>query len=875
MSSKENKFVDLSLLSGSSDSFRTLLGGYYSQENTTEGEGLSFVNFSSTSPIDTRVEKVFSGVLEQSKSDYSDLVPKFSFPMRIAGKSESFESDQEWRAFILGGAYGQKTYAPRYSGATHEYLIIDYTTPYEKKEVLYLQNEDISDILEISYDYTQHVREFEEGIQDFDTELFIPNYYIMSDMYRFKDTDLDETKKVYPAELINFLSFDGVYETPEMLFSFNSDKIPYDVPSHEIDSFTELRKRNTDLINNYLVSPGFSAPSNADTSGWASSKQKTIMLDNESIANQSSAQSLQDCLPYKMKISFPTKATGQFVNSFVEDKFDSKIMLALNDVFVQGSNISPSERGYVVASEFRTGERNSNPQTVQSVSNITNREINYIDFLIYCRDEYKNQNSNTMYVGENSIQRLSALDDKGIYRHINTKNSLSSLRNAYAFLNDSTQSKINNLNDLFSANDRYNETIAYRIEKIGGPPTGDRFTQEPLQNYWFLNSDSLNDLEFFDSQVKTNQDYTYNIYAYILVSGFEYQYENLLLSRDLGCSDKLAENESAYNYGLEFYNPESATGPRAERLFRALVGTMAGNNFDDSAGGEYGTNAQIYSDYKYLADFNVNYQPFLKIIEVPLSSKTLRILDNPPNRLNVVPYQILDDSQRVGFDLYYDAFSDSKFPSPVTEADEIYRERYLNGKDIDTTTKITEETVSKQRTIEVYRTNFRPQSLKEFEGNLLKTIDLKPSNQKFYRDTFATCISQLRTNQKYYFLFRVLNELGTPGHVSEIYETELINDGGYMFALFNTIHESELKQTLPPKTSAQFKKIFHVRPKFEHIAIDTSEVDFAQTAESQKSNLKIGPSGDSIWDKTFKIRLTSKKTGKKADLNITYKISNE
>ena len=96
-----------------------------------------------------------------------------------------------------------------------------------------------------------------------------------------------------------------------------------------------------------------------------------------------------------------------------------------------------------------------------------------------------------------------------------------------------------------------------------------------------------------------------------------------------------------------------------------------------------------------------------------------------------------------------------------------------------------------------------------------------------------------------------------------------------MFALFNTIHESELKQTLPPKTSAQFKKIFHVRPKFEHIAIDTSEVDFAQTAESQKSNLKIGPSGDSIWDKTFKIRLTSKKTGKKADLNITYKISNE
>ena len=874
MSSKENKFIDLSLLSGSSDSFRTLFGGYYLQQNTTEGESFSFVDFSSVNPIDERIQKVFSGVKEQTEADYSTLEPRFSFPVRIVAGSEDFESDQEWRAFILGGTYGQKSYSTKYSNTVHEYLILDYSTPYNKQEILYLDSEDITDTVEISYDYTQHVREYEENIQGFDTELFIPNYYIMSDMYRFKDADLKETKKVYPPELIDLITLNGTYETPEMLFSFNSEKIPYDIPSYEIDSFTELRKRNTDLINNYLVSPGFSAPSSAETSNWASSRQKTIMMDNESIANQSAAQDYQDCLPYKMKVSFPTKPTGQFVKDFVEDKFDSKIMLALNDVFVQGTNISPTERGYTVASEFKSGERNSDPQTVQGVSSISNREINYIDFLVYCRDEYKNQNSDTMYIGENNIQRLSALDDKGVYRHINTKNCLSSLRNAYTFLNDSTQSKINNLNDLFSANDRYNETIAYRIEKIGGPPTGDRFTQEPLQNYWFLNSDSLNDLEFFDSQVKTNQDYTYNIYAYILVSGFEYQYENLLLSRDLGCSDKLEEIESAYNYGLEFYSPESATGPRAERLFRSFRGTT-GKDFDDSAGGEYGTGAQIYSNYKYLADFNINYRPFLKIIEVPLYSKTLRILDNPPNRLNVVPYQILDDSQRVGFDLYYDAFSNSSFPSPVTESDEVYRERYLNGKDLDSTTKVTEESVSKQRTIEVYRVNFRPQSLRDFEGNLYKTIDLKPNNQKFYRDTFATCISQIRTNQKYYFLFRVLNELGTPGHVSEIYETELINDGGYMFTLFNTIHESELKKALPPKTNVQFKKIFHVRPKFEHIAMDTSEVDFAQPAETQKSKVKIGPSGDSIWDKTFKIRLTSKKTGKKADLNITYKISNE
>tara|TARA_R110000824_G_scaffold235011_1_gene423733 strand:- start:185 stop:496 length:312 start_codon:yes stop_codon:yes gene_type:complete len=101
-----------------------------------------------------------------------------------------------------------------------------------------------------------------------------------------------------------------------------------------------------------------------------------------------------------------------------------------------------------------------------------------------------------------------------------------------------------------------------------------------------------------------------------------------------------------------------------------------------------------------------------------------------------------------------------------------------------------------------------PTSLEDFDGNLYKTISLKPKNEKFYRNTFETCISQIKTNQKYYYLFRVLNEQGTPGHISEIYETELINDGGYKFALFNTILESDLGELPEPESSKQVRKYF-------------------------------------------------------------------
>ena len=48
---------------------------------------------------------------------------------------------------------------------------------------------------------------------------------------------------------------------------------------------------------------------------------------------------------------------------------------------------------------------------------------------------------------------------------------------------------------------------------------------------------------------------------------------------------------------------------------------------------------------------------------------------------------------------------------------------------------------------------------------------------------------------------------------------------------------------------------------------DTSNVDFSKTAISQVDNLIIGPEEGNIFDKKFKIRLTSKKTGKKIEIS--------
>ena len=892
MSTKTTTISDPSLFSGSLDLFRTALGGYYTTEETEDGQIYSFTSADLQSPASEYFDRVFFDVENQTTADYSNMIPSFSFPVRIASNSEFLESDEEWRAYILGGVFGQQDYTTKMSSTTHEYLNIPYNMPYEKIESVFLDEEGITDVFEISYDYSQHLAEYEETVNNFETELYMPNYYILSDFYLHKDEDLTDTEKVYPSELVDFITFGGEYETPETLFAFNNSKIFYSVPQSEIDAFGDIRKLNTDLTITYLTSSKFSGPTSTETTSWAGSKQKTIFLDDEAITNLSDMEDYQDSLPYKIKISFPSKTTGDFVYNYEENEYDSKILFSLNEAFVRQQSIQSVDKDYQKSSDFLSSS-DSGAITVQQVEGSDYREINYIEFLSYCRDQYTNNDDEAMFIGEHNLRRMAVLSENGVYRHVNTQGSLSALQYAVNFLNDPTNIGVNSWEDLFSQVNNYEETIAYRVEKIGGPGTGDGLTQNVIQNYWFINSffDKA-DFEFFDSQVKVNSDYTYNIYAYVLAAGIKYEYSNLLLTRDLGCEDELSDSDTAYNYGVEFYDPFGTDGNRQDRLFDdsggntatgrgaspfVQFGTFGGpntstSNFEDSAGGTYGSDAQIYSNYQYLADFQISYEPFLKVIEVPLYSKTLRILDNPPNRLNVVPYQVLDNSQRIGFDLTYNTYSEESFPSTISEADEEYRDQYLTGKDLISNSLITERTVSKPAVIEVFRTTSKPMSIEDFDGNLYKTIDLTIDNERFYTKNAETCTDQINTNQKYYYLFRVRNKQGTPGYISEIYETELINDGGYKFALFNVILESELGQEKTINTKKEIKKIFQLKPKLNQIDFDTTDVDFEQNAASQTGNLKIGSAEDLIWDKTFKIRLTSKKTGKKVDLNITYKI---
>ena len=293
---------------------------------------------------------------------------------------------------------------------------------------------------------------------------------------------------------------------------------------------------------------------------------------------------------------------------------------------------------------------------------------------------------------------------------------------------------------------------------------------------------------------------------------------------------------------------------------------------------EVATSAYELSPSPYLADCRVLVEPCLKLIEVPLHSKTLRLYDNPANGITINPFQYLDQSSKVGYDIGYDGFKvDMVYPNVISEEDMTVKADYLHAKDY--ITENIKESLSPQRYVEVYRIDHKPTKYSEFATGLVATIDLKIPNSK-YCQVKTLFTNKIETNKKYYFLFRFVNELHMPGHLSQILETELINDGGYTYAKFGTLAEAEMETNDHIEVMSPFKKIIQITPSMAQLQLDDSNVDYTQAASQGLLDLKIGitsttETSDSIWDDTFKIRLVSKKTGKKIDLNITYALTDE
>ena len=406
-----------------------------------------------------------------------------------------------------------------------------------------------------------------------------------------------------------------------------------------------------------------------------------------------------------------------------------------------------------------------------------------------------------------------------------------------------------------SSSPKYYEVVGYRLEKVGGNTTGDSFTQDTIQNFWFLNLEEVEEFKFYDNQVKYGEQYTYNVYKYVFIAGIEYEYDAMVLSRTISKLDS--------DWCLEMFDPKTQ---------ETSAPFIESNQISD-LGNQFASEAQIKSSQQYVADIAMISKPSIKIVEVPIFTKNVTILDAPTNAVGIKPFYYLNDQNKVGFMSRYLEFLPAVFPTAINSSEEEYKNTFLQSYDLLESEELSFTSTSMPLQLEIYRLSERPNSIKDFNNNLLNSVSIKiPNNNYHFID--KTVVDKIAVNKKYYYLFRIVNELGSPAYNSQVLETILIDDGGYKFATFQVIFENELQQTVISNPIKKFKKLFNIVPNMKNVILDDSKVDYNQRASEQIDNVNFGDTKEElVWDKKYKLRITSKKTGKKLDINLTFKLN--
>jgi hypothetical protein len=415
----------------------------------------------------------------------------------------------------------------------------------------------------------------------------------------------------------------------------------------------------------------------------------------------------------------------------------------------------------------------------------------------------------------------------------------------------------------------YSETVFYRIEK--------RRASDGLflQNIYLPNSSDVDVLTYYDTQVKYNSEYTYNIYAYQMVVGNKYRYK--LNNMPLGFTHYMPGSDADLfdsEGWIKFVNQMVSSNEYTEVQYPDF-----GLQFSENE-----SSALPYDE----AEICVLSEPSIVLVEVPQTTFNTIIVDRPPMPpdVSLIPYRAKSDKILITFNGAVGE-EEKEFISLSKEDDELFEKYRLNQKVPVGSRKIKFKSDDPSIEFEVWRTDKKPTSWYDF--NFYKKVT---SNELFSnpskKASSASFKDKVIANKKYYYTFRAIDIHGNVSNPSAIYEMRMNDDNGTVWMDLQTFENPNFIDVKTPTKSG--KKIIQIKPSFLQSTINEQQSGLTDSEGNRitdlsgfnldNQNLVLG-SDDlqrSIWSgdskpRKFKLRLTSKKTGKKIDFNFYCRVN--
>lgn len=279
-------------------------------------------------------------------------------------------------------------------------------------------------------------------------------------------------------------------------------------------------------------------------------------------------------------------------------------------------------------------------------------------------------------------------------------------------------------------------------------------------------------------------------------------------------------------------------------------------------GSEYGYSDLVSSDMNPEAIATVLHKPALKLIETELFTRMVAVMDRPPIAPDVllVPFKGINDTIRCLINNNIGEIETQPIPLNSSER-EAYR-TYRVLKDLEENDPIVFKSDDAPEQFEIFRTKIAPTKYEDFSGQRLAII--KTGSSAAIRRSSVAFDDSIRPNQKYYYMFRSVDIHGNVSLPSEVYELEMIDDDGVTYPIIKAFNMEEKNQNTPSKS---LKRLMKIKPATSQLFFNDEELE-GDTAPIQDATL--GLASEKVWGKRFKLRLTSKQTGKKIDINFKF-----
>ena len=290
--------------------------------------------------------------------------------------------------------------------------------------------------------------------------------------------------------------------------------------------------------------------------------------------------------------------------------------------------------------------------------------------------------------------------------------------------------------------------------------------------------------------------------------------------------------------------------------------------------GQHGPNPTIPWDEneaqeRGTAKVTVKNRKSLKIVELEIGeTNPVAVTDLPPQFPNVDIFPLRGINNKIKILLNESNHTDSFAPIIINAADEqIFEDvRIAQGRNVGEGLLFGSDDSKIQ--FEIYRIETEPTSYTDFSGHRSHNLDtVTPSGISIES---ASTVDIIQPNTVYYYCFRAVDKNGYISNPSPVLKVQMIDDNGRIYPIIEpyTVEPKEIR-----KTEKSFKRYIEIDASLEE-----KNIDLGSPPDLSSAGTPIFPPsvslGDVIWDSatTIKVRIISKDTGRKLDLNIDFDI---